>query len=104
MATNTGAFFVGVGTTFAILATGFGGGLMMARTAMEPRAQQQAGVPGQKAPPVRVILPASSEPAESPRSLTVSSAELAPPPGPIPIKEAASPEKMLDKVDIRRAE
>jgi hypothetical protein len=66
MATNTGAFFVGVGTTFAILAFGFGGGLMMARTAMEPRAELHAQVPQETAPPVRVILPASSEPAQPP--------------------------------------
>jgi hypothetical protein len=32
MATSTGAFFAGIGTTIVVLAIGFGGGLMMAKS------------------------------------------------------------------------
>ena len=108
MATNIGAFFVGVGTTSAILAVGFGGGLMMAKTAMEPRTEVQARASQQAAPPVRVILPASSEPAQPPQptaSLTAATEQMAPPPPALtPIKDASAPEQAFEKVDRRKAE
>lgn len=100
MATNTGAFFVGVGTTFAILAIGFGGGLMMARTAVEPRAEQHARASQELSQPVRVILPASAEPAQAPQPSTTN---VAPPPPPA-VKDASVPEATVEKVDIRKAE
>jgi len=58
-------FFAGVGTTFAILAVGFSGGLIIANTAMgpEPVSQSPAAVQNKEEPAVRVVLPASNEPA-----------------------------------------
>ena len=104
MATNTGAFFVGVGTTFAILALGFGGGLMMAKTAMEPRVEQHARIDRESSPPVRVILPASSGPAQSPQPSTSTITEHAlPTSAASPLKEALVPEKSSEKVDTRKA-
>ena len=35
MASNVRIFFAGVGTTFILLGVGFGGGLMMAKSALE---------------------------------------------------------------------
>src|SRR4051794_7116898 len=55
MAINTGTFFAGVGTTFVILAVGFGGGLMLARSAMEPTTT--APVRADQVAAARVILP-----------------------------------------------
>ena len=111
MATNTGAFFVGVGTTFAILAVGFGGGLMMAKTATEPRAvERQARAPpaADASPSIRVILPASSEPAMPPQPSVTTIAEQARPPlppAPAPVAEAAArPEMAVERVDTRKAE
>ena len=105
MATNTGAFFVGVGTTFAILAVGFGGGLMMAKTAVEPRPEQLARAPRETSQPVRVILPASAEPAQPPQPSTTTVADQPMPPPPVrSINEASVPEKALEKVDTRKAE
>ena len=104
MATNTGAFFVGVGTTFAILVVGFGGGLMMAKTAMEPRSEQQARAPRKSSPPVRVILPASAEPARPPEPSTTATEQTAIPPPAPSTKEALVPEKTVEKVDTRKAE
>lgn len=104
MATNTGAFFVGVGTASAILAVGFGGGLILAKATMEPRAEQQARAPRENAPPVRVILPASAEPAQPPQSSMATAAEQVAPTPPAPIKEALVPEKTMEKVDTRKVE
>ena len=42
MATTTGAFFAGIGTTFVVLAFGFGGGLMMAKSALHEPSGYQA--------------------------------------------------------------
>lgn len=67
MASNTRAFFVGVGTTFAVLAVGFGGGIMLAKGAMEP--SPSAAV--RSTPilsPVRIILPASADAAQPPQA------------------------------------
>jgi type IV secretory pathway VirB10-like protein len=102
MTTNTGAFFVGVGTTVAILAMGFGSGLIMAKTAVEPRAEQQARAPRESSPAVRVILPASAEPAQPPQPSTTTIAAPTPP-APL-IAEASVSEKMPEKADTRKAD
>jgi hypothetical protein len=107
MATSTGAFFLGVGTTSAILAVGFGGGLMMAKTAMQPRAEVQARASQETAPPVRVILPASSEPAQPPQPTAPPAAtteQVAPSPAPSPAKEASGAEQAVENVERRKAE
>jgi type IV secretory pathway VirB10-like protein len=59
MASSARIFFAGVGTTFFILAIGFGAGLMLAKTAVEPAAPSRSLV--DRLPPARIILPASAE-------------------------------------------
>lgn len=62
MASNARIFFAGVGTTFVILAVGFSGGLILAKSALHDRPQQVRSSP-EPALGMRVILPLSSEPA-----------------------------------------
>lgn len=62
MASNVRIFFAGIGTSFVILAVGFGAGLMLAKSALnEPPLQNRAT--SEPSPAMRVILPASAEPA-----------------------------------------
>ena len=61
MAYKERIFFAGVGTTFAILAIGFGGGLLMASSTLHEPAQRK--VSSEPPPAVRVVHPASAEPA-----------------------------------------
>jgi hypothetical protein len=59
MASNARIFFAGVGTTFVILAISFGGGLMLAKSALhDPSGQTRAN--SEAARGMRVILPASA--------------------------------------------
>jgi hypothetical protein len=103
MATNTGAFFAGIGTTFVVLALGFGGGLMMAKSALkEPGGYQTRAASSSAA--VRVILPTSAEAAQPPQQPQVSSLpEPAAQPVVQPAKEVQGP---VDKqvADTRKAE
>lgn len=66
MASTTRAFVIGAGTTFTILAAGFAGGLMLAKSVMEPIPSAQTRSAAERLPAVRVILPASAE-AANPR-------------------------------------
>jgi hypothetical protein len=67
-------FFAGIGTSFVILAVGFGAGLMLAKSALtDPPLQNRAT--SEPSPGVRVILPASAEPA-----LQIAAAPSAPEP------------------------
>jgi len=60
------AFMLGVGTAFLILGVGFGGGLMIAKSVMEPTPPKATRiVEHPPAPPARVILPPTSEAAAS---------------------------------------
>jgi type IV secretory pathway VirB10-like protein len=62
MASNARIFFAGMGTSFVILAVGFSGGLMLAKSALnDPPAQNR--ITSEPSPAMRVILPASAEPA-----------------------------------------
>ena|SRR5437868_2962198 len=62
MASNARIFFAGIGTSFAILAVGFSAGLMLAKSALhDPPAQNRTA--SESSPAMRVILPASAEPA-----------------------------------------
>ena len=63
MSSNARVFFAGVGTTFVILAVGFGTGLMMASSTLQDTTGR-AGSTSVRLAPVRVILPASAEPAQ----------------------------------------
>ena len=63
MASSAHIFFAGVGTTFVILAAGFGGGLLLAKSALhDPSPKALAS--SEQITPVRVILPTSAEPAQ----------------------------------------
>ena len=57
--------FAGIGTTILLIGTGFGGGLMLARTAMEPVPPSRETA-ADRLQPVRLILPASAEAAPPP--------------------------------------
>ena len=74
--TSAGVFLAGVGTTILLIGAGFGGGLMLARTAMEPTAAASSPSAAGRLPPARVILPASAEAASPPQppSATVPAA------------------------------
>jgi hypothetical protein len=78
MASSAHIFFAGVGTTFVILAAGFGGGLLLAKSAVhDPSPKALAS--SEQITPVRVILPASAEPAQpqqqAPPAVSVSEAQ-----------------------------
>ena len=45
MSTNARVFFAGVGTTFVILAVGFGTGLMMASSTLQDTTGEQVQLP-----------------------------------------------------------
>src|SRR2546423_13432536 len=53
-------FFAGMGTVFIILAIGFAGGLMLARSALKEPAGYQTRANTESTTPVRVILPNSA--------------------------------------------
>jgi hypothetical protein len=65
---NARIFFAGVGTTFVILATGFGAGLMIANSALDQPPPYQPPGSAARLDPVRVILPAPAEAAQSPET------------------------------------
>jgi len=107
MSSNARIFFAGVGTTFVILAVGFGAGLMMASSTL-PDTARRAGSTFERLAPVRVILPASAEPAQ-PLQAEQPTATAIPAPESRPqgqqVKEVQAPlEKQVEKPDNRRAE
>ncbi len=101
MASNARIFFAGVGTTFVILAIGFGGGLMLAKSALhDPPGQTRAN--SEPARSMRVILPASAEPA-----LQVTAAvPTEPQPQAQPAQNMPAPviEKPVEKAEPKKAE
>jgi type IV secretory pathway VirB10-like protein len=105
MASNARVFFAGVGTTFVILAIGFGGGLMVAKTAMEPSASSHSIA--DQLPPVRVILPASAEAAMPPQPPVEPAAAPEPSPSVMTVKEtqqALEKETKIERAERRKAE
>jgi hypothetical protein len=95
MASNVRIFIAGVGTTFVMLALGFGGGLMLTQGGKEPPARAHAAA--SLLPPVRVILPASAE-AATPEQAPAQTAEAAPSPV-APAREAQQAPERDYKVD-----
>src|ERR1044072_939931 len=60
MASNARIFFAGIGTSFVILALGFGAGLIMAKSTLhEPPLKNRTA--SEPSPGMRIILPASAE-------------------------------------------
>ena len=105
MASNAGIFFAGVGTTFIILGAGFGGGLMMAKSALKEPTGYQTRASAEPPSPARVILPSSAEAAQPPQPSQPIDTTSQPSPQLQPVK-AAEPlgEKQVEKVDTRKAE
>jgi outer membrane biosynthesis protein TonB len=111
MASNAGIFFAGVGTTFVILAAGFGGGLMLAASAWKEPSGFQNRTAAQPPSPDRVILPSTAEAAQPPQPsqpTQPSQQQIAPAPEPSPpssaqsMKEAEAPvERQIEKVDTK---
>jgi hypothetical protein len=107
MASNARIFFAGVGTTFIILAVGFGGGLMMAKASLEPSVPSRS-VTDRMPSPVRVVFPpasAETAPVSQTPSQTLS------PPEPEPVasppkqtQQAAEMDKPAERVERRKAE
>ena len=97
MASNARIFFAGIGTTFVIIAAGFGGGLMFAQSAFHDTPVQTRASSHQN-DPVRVILPTTAEAAEAPRPSTAVPVQS------VPTPEVNVPEKRVEKVDTRKAE
>lgn len=109
MATKAGIFFAGVGTTFVILGAGFGGGLLMANSALQESPTYQARVAPSAAPlPVRVILPSTAEAAQPPQPPVQQVAAATPEPAPPQLQPARDPqpaaERQVDKTDTKKAE
>jgi hypothetical protein len=99
MASSARMFFAGVGTTFAIVAVGFGGGLLIVKSALHnPPDQSRARAEPSPSPGVRVILPASAEPA-----LRVTAAVPSPEPQPQIQPAHEPPQKILEK-EVERAD
>ncbi len=104
MQSSTRNFFAGVATTFVILGAGFGGGLLMANSALkEPAGYQKPRV--EQASQVRVILPTTAEAAEAPTPPAQHFSAVEPLPSAPPEEvKAAPPEKKVENVDTKKAE
>ncbi|MBR1192072.1 hypothetical protein JQ634_03900 [Bradyrhizobium sp. AUGA SZCCT0240] len=114
MASNAGIFFAGMGTTFIILSAGFGGGLMMAKSALTESSGYQNRVSAEPPSPARVVLPSTAEAAQPPQEIAAApqpprQIAVGPQPSTLPqiqpVKEAQPPaEKQVQKMEIRMAE
>jgi len=113
MTSKTVIFFAGVGTTFMILGAGFGGGLLMANSALRDTANVQTRVSSPApAEPARVVLPSTAEIARAPQPATQpepATQEATPPPQPQvhpePVKVVQVPvERQVDAADARKSE
>jgi hypothetical protein len=105
MASNAGIFFAGMGTTFIILGAGFGGGLMMATSALKEPTGYQNRASAEPPSPTRVILPSTAEAAQPPQPSQRIATPEPPTPPPQPVKGAQAPiEKQVEMVDTRKAE
>jgi hypothetical protein len=104
MTSSARIFFAGVGTTFAILIVGFGGGLMMAKSAVHDRpAQLRAS--SEQPPGVRVVLPASAE-AAAPAPERTAAVEPTPQIQPVqnlqaPVEQVATPDPKKTKSELK---
>jgi len=103
MASNGGFFFAGVGTTFIILGAGFGGGVMLANSALDKPAEYQSRASAEPQSPVRVVLPApavAAQPPEQPQQIAA-----APQPPIQPVQETQPlGEKQASKTGAKKAQ
>jgi type IV secretory pathway VirB10-like protein len=103
MATNTGAFFAGIGTTFVVLTIGFGGGLMMAKSALKEPGEYQTRAASEALTPVRVILPTSAEAAQPPQQEWQAASPPEPTSQPA-VRPAKQLQNLLEKQDTKKLE
>jgi hypothetical protein len=101
MASNARIFFAGVGTTFVILGAGFGGGMLMAKSALKEPVGYQARAASELPTPVRVILPTTAEAAQTPQLPQNAPQQVEQVTEPV---RAAQPEMRVEKTDARKAE
>jgi hypothetical protein len=107
MARSTSGFVAGVGTTFVALAVGFGGGLMMANSALKQPGGYQTRAASAALAPVRVVLPDSAEAAQLARypqqqASSTSKPATQPQPATQPaIQSAKQVQALPEKPDIR---
>jgi hypothetical protein len=103
MATSPSSFLVGMGTTFVILAAGFVGGLMFAKSAMEAPTSVSSRRLADELPAARVVLSTTAEAAVA----SARPAETAPPVTAVlptaDVQQTAEKEKEKDK-EAERAE
>ena len=118
MTSTTRIFFIGVGTTLAILSAGFGGGLMFAKNAMEQPRSANIRSAADRLPAVRVVLPTSAEaaqPAQAPAASTQLASFAQPAASPEPVAErppgpsqaplqATAEDQQADRMARRKAE
>ncbi|NOJ43334.1 hypothetical protein [Bradyrhizobium australiense] len=108
-------FFAGVGTTILLIGAGLAGGLMLAKTAMEPTAPTSNRFIASPSPPARVILPASAEAATPPEPSVASAPHqpgaIAPVPAAAPqviqakeVQQAPERDKQAERAERRKAE
>ena len=98
MASTARIFFAGIGTTFLILAVGFGRGLLLAKSTLhDPPLQTRA----ESTRSVRANLPTSAEPAIP----SIASTPVEPMPQVHPVKEVQAPvTQPSEKADSKIAE
>jgi uncharacterized protein YkwD len=101
MASGARIFFAGVGTTFVILAAGFGGGVMLAKSALHDQLVQTRASTEPPAP-ARVILAATAVPAVRAPDPVIPEPKLQAQPAPEP--QAAPAPTPVEKIDPRKAE
>jgi hypothetical protein len=104
MPSNARIFFAGVGTTFVILAVGFGGGLMLASSTLpEPAGRSPSA--SERLSPVRVVLPTSAEPARPPQPTQPTTVLPESEPKAQQAKEGAAPvERQVEETITRKDE
>jgi hypothetical protein len=104
MPSNARIFFAGIGTTFVILALGFGGGLMLASSTLPDPAGRSPSA-SERLSPVRVVLPTSAEPARPPQPTLPSPAVPESEPKAQQAKEAPAPvERQVEATITRKDE
>ena len=102
MASNSRIFFAGAATTFAVLAIGFGGGAMLAKSALQApatRASMKAETPSG----MRVILASSAEPAVKADTVVPAPEPQAPAQTPT-LTAVPTPQKQAEKPEVRKAD
>ena len=108
MVSSAHIFFAGVGTTFGILAIGFGGGVLMANSTLQGEVAQKRIV-SEPPPGLRVIQPPSAQPAlitaAAPVEAPATTPEQQAPPQAIPNRmQTQEKDKQAERAEQRKLE